>query len=120
MSPGGGHRYARAGLDTGAGCSVHVGPHCSQRGQSQGRDYQVHHLAWTGNGLQGGDWFDYCFNLLINFKVGQIKILELRSRAEEALGDDFDIREFHQIVLKSVGPLEILERQIDGWINSYL
>ena len=52
--------------------------------------------------------------------MGQIKILELRTRAEEALRDDFDIREFHQIVLKSVGPLEILERQIDGWIDSYL
>lgn len=53
------------------------------------------------------------------YKVGQLKILELRAMAEEALGDVFDIREFHEIVLKSVGPLEILERQIIKYINSF-
>ena len=53
------------------------------------------------------------------YKVGQIKILELRKRAEEALGDIFDIREFHEIVLQSVGPLEILEDQISKYISSY-
>ena len=53
------------------------------------------------------------------YKVGQLKILELRAIAEEALGDVFDIREFHEIVLKSVGPLEILERQIIKYINSF-
>ena len=52
--------------------------------------------------------------------MGQLKIIELRKRAEEALGNNFDIREFHQIVLLSVGPLEILERQIDNYINPYL
>ena len=53
------------------------------------------------------------------YKVGQIKILELRKRAEEALGDNFDIREFHEIVLQSVGPLEILEDQVNKYISSY-
>lgn len=53
------------------------------------------------------------------YKVGQIKILELRKRAEEELGDNFDIREFHEIVLQSVGPLEILEDQINKYISFY-
>ena len=52
------------------------------------------------------------------YKVGQLKILDLRRRAEEALGENFDIREFHEIVLQSVGPLEILEDQINKYINS--
>ena len=52
------------------------------------------------------------------YKVGQLKILDLRRRAEEALGEKFDIREFHEIVLQSVGPLEILEDQINKYINS--
>ena len=53
------------------------------------------------------------------YKVGQIKILELRKMAEDELGDNFDIREFHEIVLQSVGPLEILEDQINKYISSY-
>ena len=53
------------------------------------------------------------------YKVGQIKILELRKMAEDELGDNFDIREFHEIVLQSVGPLEILEDQINKYIRSY-
>merc|ERR1719312_317290 len=52
------------------------------------------------------------------YKVGQIKILELRKMAEDELGDNFDIREFHEIVLKSVGPLYILEEQVDAYIKS--
>ena len=51
MSPGGGHGHARAGLDPGGGRPVHVGPHGRQRGQPQGGDYQVHHLAGPGHGL---------------------------------------------------------------------
>jgi len=43
----------------------------------------------------------------------------LRARAEKALGDDFDIREFHAQVLNTGGiPLAILEQKIDRWIAS--
>ena len=38
--------------------------------------------------------------------------------AESSLGKEFDIREFHEIVLSSVGPLSVLEDQIMKWINS--
>ena len=47
-----------------------------------------------------------------------MKIIELRKLAESSLGEDFDIREFHEIVLSSVGPLAVLEEQIMKWINS--
>jgi uncharacterized protein (DUF885 family) len=51
------------------------------------------------------------------YKVGQLKILELRARAEQALGDRFDIRAFHDEVLNTGAlPLTILERKIDAWI----
>lgn len=53
------------------------------------------------------------------YKIGQLKILELRERAKVSLGDNFDIREFHNQILNSGSlPLEILERKIDGWIES--
>ena len=53
------------------------------------------------------------------YKLGQLKILELRARAEQALGTRFDIRAFHEQVLGTGAlPLVVLERKIDGWIAS--
>lgn len=52
------------------------------------------------------------------YKVGMLKILELRKRAQEKLGDWFDQREFHDTLLKNGAmPLEILEEQVDAYIQ---
>ncbi|HEX8653705.1 MAG TPA: DUF885 domain-containing protein [Allosphingosinicella sp.] len=52
-----------------------------------------------------------------SYMIGQLKILELRDRARAALGDRFDIRDFHAVVLESGAlPLDILEEQADSWI----
>jgi uncharacterized protein (DUF885 family) len=51
------------------------------------------------------------------YKVGQLKILELRERAKAALGPKFDIRDFHAVVLDNGGvPLTLLESLVDEWI----
>jgi uncharacterized protein (DUF885 family) len=51
------------------------------------------------------------------YKIGQLKIVELRKRAEKALGKKFDVRAFHDEVLKDGAiPLEVLEAKIDRWI----
>ena len=53
------------------------------------------------------------------YKIGQMKILELREKSQNALGEGFDIKEFHYEVLKRGAlPLSTLEMYIDEWINS--
>lgn len=53
-----------------------------------------------------------------SYKIGMLKIQELRRKAEAELGDDFDIKGFHDTVLGGGAmPLEILERRVDQWIE---
>ena len=65
------------------------------------------YIAWPGQALA--------------YKIGQLKILELRNKAETELGDKYDIKEFHDEVLKRGSlPLDLLEFYIDEWINQTL
>lgn len=52
------------------------------------------------------------------YKIGMNKILELRENAKEEMGQDFDIREFHDVILlDGAVPLNILEEKVDNWIS---
>jgi uncharacterized protein (DUF885 family) len=54
----------------------------------------------------------------LSYKIGQLKIKELRQRAEHTLGEAFDIKEFHNQVLNTGSlPLVLLEEKINGWIK---
>ena len=52
------------------------------------------------------------------YKIGEIKILELRKRAENTLGNRFDLREFHRTILFCPGPINVLETCIETWLKS--
>jgi len=55
------------------------------------------------------------------YKIGQLKILSLRASAEAALGDDFDVRDFHDALLGAGAlPLDILQQRMDDWIAEQL
>ncbi len=52
------------------------------------------------------------------YKIGQLKMLEIRKNAEQALGDDFDVRAFHDELLGAGAlPLEVLETRMNRWMT---
>jgi uncharacterized protein (DUF885 family) len=54
----------------------------------------------------------------LSYKIGQLKIMELRKKASDKMGAQFDIKKFHEIVLESgVLPLALLEHKINEWIT---
>jgi uncharacterized protein (DUF885 family) len=57
----------------------------------------------------------------LGYKMGELKIRELRKRTEEALGDDFDVREFHDAVLLNGSlPMHVLDENIEQFINQQM
>lgn len=65
------------------------------------------YISWPGQALA--------------YKIGQLKILELRGKAEQMLGDDFDIRTFHdQLLGGGALPLEVLETRMNLWLAAEL
>ncbi len=55
------------------------------------------------------------------YKIGMLKILELRAKAKKALSEKFDIRQFHEVILTNGAlPLNVLEDKVDQWIASVI
>ncbi|XP_047736442.1 uncharacterized protein LOC125177893 [Hyalella azteca] len=54
------------------------------------------------------------------YKSGQLQISSFRSSAEQQLGSEFDIKDFHDVILDSLGPMSVVEEEVNEWIASTL
>ena len=103
-------RAVRLVLDTGL--------HAKQWSREQAMDYFRQNTLLSERDIQK-ETERYITNpgQATSYKIGELKIFELRRKAQAALGDRFDIRDFHTVVLGSGAvPLDILEEQVEAWI----
>jgi uncharacterized protein (DUF885 family) len=99
---------------------VDTGVHSQHWTRQQMVDYFHDHSATSETEVQSEvDRYVAWPSQALAYKIGQLKILELRDRAKRALGDKFDLRAFHDQILDSGAlPLDVLSDRIDGWIAS--
>jgi uncharacterized protein (DUF885 family) len=99
---------------------VDTGVHSQHWSRQQMVDYFHDHSAMDETSIQTEvDRYISWPGQALAYKVGELKILEVRERAKKALGDKFDLRAFHDEVLGSGAlPLDVLSDRIDGWIAS--
>jgi uncharacterized protein (DUF885 family) len=104
------HRAARLVVDTGL--------HADGWSRQQAIDFLVER-AGTAPGYAASEVDRYLSwpGQALGYMIGQLKIIELRDRARAALGERFDIRRFHMVVLDQGSvPLTVLENAVDSWI----
>ncbi len=94
---------------------VDTGIHYKKWTRQQASDYMLKNVGWPAWGEI--DRYILWPGQACAYKVGELKIVELRDKAMKELGNAFDIRDFHREVLKNGAvPLNLLEKQINNWI----
>jgi uncharacterized protein (DUF885 family) len=97
---------------------VDTGVHSQHWTRQQMVDYFHDHTAMDDTNIQAEvDRYIAWPGQALGYKMGQLKLLELRDRAKTALGSRFDIKAFHDEVLDSGAlPMDVLEHRVDAWI----
>src|SRR4030095_3015673 len=97
---------------------VDTGIHAKGWTRQQAIDYLASHAALPLHEVETEiDRYISWPGQALSYKLGELKIRELRRRAEQALGERFDVRAFHDRVLRDGAvPLPVLEASIDAWI----
>ena len=107
--------YLRSELFRAIRLVVDTGIHYKRWTRDQAYTYILENLGWSE--YSQIDRYIMWPGQACAYKVGELRILELRSRVQESLGERFDIREFHDVVLRHGSvPLEVLERLVGDYI----
>ncbi|MXP09642.1 DUF885 domain-containing protein [Pseudoblastomonas halimionae] len=97
---------------------VDTGLHSKGWTKQQAVDFMTEHTALSAGNIDAEvNRYITWPGQALAYKIGELKIRELRARAEEALGSEFDLRAFHDAVLENGAvPLDVLDAHIDRWI----
>jgi uncharacterized protein (DUF885 family) len=97
---------------------VDTGVHSEHWNRQQMVDYFHQHSSVDEADVQAEvDRYIAIPSQALGYKIGQLKLLELRAKAQKALGAKFDIRGFHDTILDSGAlPLDVVEQRVDAWI----
>lgn len=102
------HRAVRLVVDTGI--------HYKKWSRTKAYNYMEDNMGWGSYGEI--DRYTVWAGQACAYKIGELKILELREKAKRKLGDKFDLKEFHEIVLQNGAiPLDLLEKVVDEWLH---
>lgn len=97
---------------------VDTGMHALGWTREEAVQYMLAHTAASPENIRGEvDRYVTWPGQATGYKIGQLKIRELRTKAETTLGAKFNIKDFHEVVLESAGPLYILEEQVNKYIQ---
>jgi hypothetical protein len=98
---------------------VDTGMHYKHWTRQQAIDYFLAHVATTEYSVTSEvDRYISWPGQALAYKIGELKIRELRQRAEKELGPQFDVREFHDaVLLDGPLPLTVLEKQVNAWVQ---
>ena len=98
---------------------VDPGMHALGWSRQQAIDYMLENTALTELNIRNEiDRYIGWPGQACGYKLGELKIRELRKRAEETLGGDFDLRAFHDEVLKAGPlPLDVLDKRVEAWLH---
>lgn len=97
---------------------VDTGLHSKGWSKQQAVDYMLDNTALTAGNVDA-EVNRYITNpgQALAYKIGELTIRRLRARAEKALGEEFDLRQFHDaVLLNGAVPMDVLEEQVDRWI----
>jgi len=94
---------------------VDTGIHYKKWSRTQAAEYMKENLGWASYGEI--DRYSVWPGQACAYKIGELKILELREKAKKELGDDFDLKEFHDVILQNGAvPLDLLEEVVNKWL----
>ena len=109
--------YLRSELFRALRLVIDTGIHYKKWRRDQAYHYLLDNLGWSSYAQI--DRYIVWPGQACAYKVGELKILQLRERTKGVLGDKFDIKEFHKVVLQHGSvPLDVLERLVDEYIES--